>query len=120
MFRASTAGRVIALLPPATSVSACLPDRIGCLLDREPRKVDIAMVVDRREQGPPDLDVVAGDALERLSQERWGLVARAGSDGTRRERSAYEPDRHGLIVDQKLGKVRPGAAHGFAVATSFA
>ena len=73
----SSAGRVTALLPPTTRVSAwrdtlaATASRIGgvaCSIDR-PAMLDIAVVGDLRSQFAAGFDIVAPDPPQRLAQQ---------------------------------------------------
>ena len=97
----STPGRVTALLPPTSSVSACAStlaataSRIGPVassmvspaISTSPRS---AIRVDKLA---PGLDVVAPDPLQRRAQQRRRLVARARRHRPGAERRADQPDR---------------------------
>ena len=69
---ASTAGLVIALLPPARSVrrvvlKACfdsVADRLGCFLDRQAVELDVAAVADWGEKRVARFDVITSNPLQ--------------------------------------------------------
>ena len=101
----STPGRVTALLPPTSKVSACASalaataSRIGRgrLLDRQPVDRDIAMVGDPARQFAPRLDIVAADPLQRRAQQPRRAVAAARRHRSGAERRADQPDRRSRV-----------------------
>ena len=113
----STAGRVIALLPPTNKVSACAShalahrggERGRRLLDGQTRNIDIAPIRDLGLKFAPRFHIIAADPLQRRAEQRRRLVARPRGHRTGGERRAEQPDRRApsraTISSARLGQL---------------
>ena len=118
----STAGRVTALLPPTSRVSACasalaahrVADERRRLLDAQPGELDVAAVGDLRLQARARSRHRSGRSASASRAAAPAQVARARRHRTRGQRRAEQPDRRVAVGASTIRSERLGQpAHRF-------